>query len=193
MTRGRVARGTKHYLRAGISIPFPPRPGGAAAAEMAAPAAFPALATHAIEPTNDAPTAVRVLRNMDIAVLAIALPLFIVADINILGWVTGTALYVGQRAIRALVTRRAEKADDPRTTVGLLAGSMIARGWIVAGIIFAVGMTTESEVGLSSAVLFLAAFTMSLTMALATGGASGMAGAMAAGPLPGRETKRPPE
>jgi hypothetical protein len=88
--------------------------------------------------------------------------------------------------VRAYVQRRAERADDPRTTVGLLAGSMIARGWIVAGVIFTMGMTTESEVGLSSAVLFLATFTISLTMALATGGAANMAGAMAAGPLPRR-------
>ena len=136
--------------------------------------------------TSDAPTAVRVLRNMDLAVLAIALPLFIVADINIAAWITGAGLYIGQRLVRALVQRRAEKAGDPRTTVGLLAGSMILRGWIVAGVIFAVGMTTESEVGLWSAILFLAAFTISLTMALATGGATGMAGAMAAGPLPER-------
>ena len=37
---------------------------------------------------------------------------------------------------------------------------MIARGWIVSGTILAVGLTTESEVGLSAAVLFLATFTV---------------------------------
>ena len=132
----------------------------------------------------------RVLRNLDLVVLALALPLFIVADINIVGWITGAGLYVGQRLVRAYVQHRAERADDPRTTVGLLAGSMILRGWIVAGVIFTMGMVTESEVGLSSAVLFLAAFTISLAMALATGGGKGMAGAMVAGPLPG-EPKRP--
>jgi hypothetical protein len=130
------------------------------------------LSTHAIEPTSDAPTALRVLRNTDLAVLAIALPIFIAAGIPILGWVTGAGLYVGQRLIRALAERKAEQADDPRTTVGLLAGSMIARGWIVAGAILAVGLATESDVGLSAAVLFLATFTVALTMALATGGAS---------------------
>jgi hypothetical protein len=140
------------------------------------------LSTHAIEPTSEAatavreptsdvPTAVRVLRNMDLAVLAVALPVFIAAGIPILGWVTGAGLYVGQRLIRMLAERKAEQADDPRTTVGVLAGSMIARGWIVAGAILAVGLTTESDVGLSSAVLFLATFTVALTMALATGGA----------------------
>jgi hypothetical protein len=147
------------------------------------------LSTHAIETSNDAPTAVRVLRNFDIALLAIALPVFIAADINILGWVTGAGLYVGQRLVRAWAIRRAERADDPRTTVGLLAGSMLARGWIVSGAILAVGLTTESEVGLSAAVLFLATFTVYFTMALATGGPKGAANAMAAGPLPREEPR----
>jgi hypothetical protein len=114
---------------------------------------------------------VRVLRNLDLAVLAVALPIFIAAGISILGWVTGAGLYVGQRLLRTFAERKAEQADDPRTTVGLLAGSMIARGWIVAGAILVVGLTTDSETGLSSAVLFLATFTVALTMALATGGA----------------------
>ena len=147
------------------------------------------MSTHAIETSNDAPTAVRVLRNFDIALLAIALPVFIAADINILGWVTGAGLYVGQRLVRAWAIRRAERADDPRTTVGLLAGSMLARGWIVSGAILAVGLTTESEVGLSAAVLFLATFTVYFTMALATGGPKGAANAMAAGPLPREEPR----
>jgi hypothetical protein len=134
------------------------------------------LSTHAIDPTSDAPTAVRVLRNLDLAILAIALPIFIAAGLPILGWVTGAGLYVGQRLLRAFAERKAQQADDPRTTVGLLAGSMIARGWIVAGAILVVGLTTDSETGLSSAVLFLATFTVALTMALATGGAGAGSG-----------------
>jgi hypothetical protein len=154
------------------------------------------LTAHAIEPTSDAatavrepnpdvPTAVRVLRNLDLAVLAIALPVFLAAGIPILGWITGAGLYVAQRLLRAYAERKAEQADDPRTTVGLLAGSMIARGWIVAGAILAIGLTTDSDVGLSSAVLFLATFTVALTMALATGGAGSTSGAKA------RTTPRP--
>ena len=155
-------------------------------------AAISHLSAHAIEPSTDVPTAVRVLRNVDLAVLVVALPVFLAADINILGWVTGAGLYVGQRLVRAWATRKAERADDPRTTVGLLAGSMIARGWIVSGAILAVGLSTESEVGLSAAVLFLATFTMAFTMALATGGSKGLASAVSAGPLPPNR-KRPPE
>jgi hypothetical protein len=147
----------------------------------AAPAAISALSTHAIETTTDAPTAVRVLRNVDLAILVIALPVFLAAGIPILGWITGAGLYVGQRLVRAFAERKAEQADDPRTTVGLLAGSMIVRGWIVAGAILGIGLATDSDVGLSAAVLFLATFSVALTMTLATGGAGAKS---KAGPRP---------
>ena len=58
------------------------------------------------------------------------------------------------------------QAEDPRTKVGILAGSMIGRGWLVAGIIIAVGLG-NNEAGLSAAVLFLAVFTVQFTMTLA--------------------------
>jgi hypothetical protein len=133
---------------------------------------------------------VRVLRNVDLAVLVIALPVFLAAGFPILGWVTGAGLYVAQRVVRAYAQRRAERAYDPRTTVGLLAGSMLARGWIVSGTILAVGLTTKSSVGLSSAVLFLATFTVAFTMALATGGPRGAASAVSAAPLPPERPRR---
>ncbi len=44
--------------------------------------------------------------------------------------------------------------------VGLLAGSMIGRGWLVAGSIFAVGLLGDREDGLAAAVLSIALFTV---------------------------------
>ena len=128
---------------------------------------------------DDVPTAVKVLRNLDLAFLALALPIFLAAGFPILGWATAAGLYVGQRLIAMLAARKAEQADDPRTTVGLLAGSMIGRGWLVAGAILTIGLTTDSETGLTAAILFLATFTVALTMALATGGASRATGGTA--------------
>ena len=45
---------------------------------------------------------------------------------------------------------------------GLLTGSMIARGWIVAGSIFVVGLS-EREAGLSAAILSITLFTFYFT------------------------------
>jgi uncharacterized oligopeptide transporter (OPT) family protein len=113
------------------------------------------------------PTSVRVMRNIDVPVLALALVVFLAASLPILGWVTGTVAWAVQRGVSELATRKANASTDPRTKVGVLAGSMIARGWIVAGIIIAVGLKHNDD-GLSAAILFLAVFTVQFTMTLAT-------------------------
>ncbi len=105
-----------------------------------------------------------VLRYFDLVLALVALPLFLLADISLVGWLTGAGAYAGQRAIGAYATRRAAASDDARTTVGLMAGSMIGRGWLVAITIFAVGLTAGDEAGLSAAVLFIALFTVYFTM-----------------------------
>jgi hypothetical protein len=115
---------------------------------------------------SDTPTSVRVLRNVDVPALALALVIFLAAGFPILGWVTGAGAWAIQRAISEFTIRKAQKATDPRTKVGLLAGSMIGRGWLVAGIILAVGLG-NNDAGLSGAVLFLAVFTLQFTMTLA--------------------------
>ena len=115
---------------------------------------------------SDTPTSVRVLRNIDVPVLALALIIFVVAGLPLLGWLTGAGAWAIQRLISEYATRKSNEAEDPRTKVGILAGSMIGRGWLVAGIIIAVGLG-NNEAGLSAAVLFLAVFTVQFTMTLA--------------------------
>jgi hypothetical protein len=104
------------------------------------------------------------LRYLDLALAALALPLFVLADLPLAGWLTGAGAYAAQRAVGELTTRRAAASDDARTTVGLMAGSMIGRGWLVALTIFAVGVTVGDEAGLSAAVLFIALFTVYFSM-----------------------------
>ena len=115
---------------------------------------------------SDTPTSVRVLRNLDVPVLALALIVFLVAGLPILGWVTGAGAWAIQRLISEYAARRASRAEDPRAKVGILAASMIGRGWLVAGIIIAVGLGNNTA-GLSAAVLFLVVFTAQFTMTLA--------------------------
>src|SRR4051794_9234302 len=117
-------------------------------------------------PADTTPTSVRVMRNVDVLVLALALPLFAVAGWPLVGWLTGAGVWALQRFISELAVRKAAASDDPRTKVGLLAGSMIGRGWLVAGIILAVGLN-NNDAGVSGAVLFLAVFTVPFTMMLA--------------------------
>jgi hypothetical protein len=104
----------------------------------------------------------RMLRYLDLALLALALPIFIAADLPLLGYAGAAGGWLVQRGVQALIEGRARASDDPRTVAGLLTGSMIARGWIVAGSIFAVGLS-EREAGLSAAVLAVTLFTFYFT------------------------------
>ena len=115
---------------------------------------------------SETPTSVRVMRNIDVPVLALALVIFLVAGLPLLGWVTGAGAWAAQRLISEYAARKAEQADDPRTKVGILVGSMIGRGWLVAGIIIAVGLG-NNRAGLCAAVLFLVVFTIQFTITLA--------------------------
>jgi hypothetical protein len=114
------------------------------------------LTTQALKASDPMP--LRALRYLDFAILAIALPIFIAADLPLLGWAGVAIAWVGQRAVQAAIERRARESDDPGTVAGLLTGSMIARGWLVAGTIFVVGLT-EREAGLAAAILAITLFT----------------------------------
>lgn len=101
----------------------------------------------------------RVTDNLDIALLIVALPVFLAAGFPIAGWAVGAGAYVGQKAIAEYTRRRAERAESPRDIVGWMAGSLLLRGWLAAVAIFLIGLS-NSHAGLAAAVLFLAAFTV---------------------------------
>ena len=115
------------------------------------------MTTHALKASDPMPF--RVLRYLDLVVLVVALPIFIAASLPLLGWAGVAGAWIAQRALQAAVNRRARQADHPGTVAGLLTGSMIARGWLVAGTIFVVGLS-EREAGLSGAILTIAVFTV---------------------------------
>ena len=100
------------------------------------------------------------LRYLDLWVLLLALPLFLLAGLPMIGYAAAAAAWLVQRGIDALATRKARSTDDPRTVVGVLAGSMIGRGWLVAGSIFAVGLAAERQDGLAAALLCISLFTI---------------------------------
>jgi hypothetical protein len=110
--------------------------------------------------------ALRVVRHLDLAVLVVALPVFVVGGFPIAGWVAGTGIYLAQWAVREYTTRRAARAEDPRAVVGLLAGSMIGRGFAVSLAILLVGLG-NNDAGLGAAILFLAAFSVAFVMGIA--------------------------
>lgn len=108
-------------------------------------------------------------RNLDLALLALALPVFIIAGLPFLGWLTAAVIWALWRGIGEWADRRAAAAaaaNDPRKMAGIAAGSMIGRGWLLGLILLGVGLASSDDVGLSAAVLALALFTVHFTFKL---------------------------
>lgn len=125
------------------------------------------------------------LKYADLAVLALAFPVFLVAGFPLAGYLIGAVAYVVQRFIKQKAEGRAleiaaqsvgsEQRDqkaavaDMRKVAGLTAGSMIGRGWFTALAIFGGWFIAgqEDAVGLSAAVLVIVCFSAYLSTALA--------------------------
>jgi hypothetical protein len=109
---------------------------------------------------------VRLLRNLDIAVLALALPVFLLADLPLLGYATALVVWVMWRSIGAYADRRAQATEDLGRMAAITTGSMIGRGWLMGLTLIAVGLAAGDDVGLSAAVLCVVLFTVSFTTRL---------------------------
>lgn len=105
------------------------------------------------------------LRYFDIVLLILALPIFLVADLPMLGYAAGAAVWLVQRSLQIFLNHKAAAADDPRKVVGIAAGSMIGRGWLVALTIFAAGLE-DNDAGLAAAVLVIVLFTAYFTVSM---------------------------
>ena len=108
------------------------------------------------------------VKYLDLVILAIALPVFVIAGWPLFGYAAAAFAWLVQRAINDVLTRRAAASDDPKTVAGLIAGSMIGRGWLVALTIFGAYLIAgrDDAVGLSAAVLVVILFTAYFTVSL---------------------------
>jgi hypothetical protein len=120
------------------------------------------LSTHAVE-TTEAPRetgiGLQVLRYLDLVVLAAALPVFLVAGLPLLGYAATGAAWLAQRAIQAFAYRRAVSSGDRRSAIGILAGSLFGRLWLVCLSVLGAGLI-EREAGLAAGVLAATLFTV---------------------------------
>jgi hypothetical protein len=105
------------------------------------------------------------VRYLDLVLLALALPVFLLGGLPMLGYAAGAAAWLVQRGVQLGLNRKAAAADDPRAVVGIAAGSMIGRGWLVALTIFAAGLKDE-DAGLAAAVLVIVLFTAYFTVSM---------------------------
>jgi hypothetical protein len=92
--------------------------------------------------------AMNVLRRLDLLALALALPVFVAAGFPVLGWLVTAVAWSVQRAVQLYALRRARTAGDPRASLGVLAGSLLGRGWLVA---LAIGGALVADPGVGGA------------------------------------------
>ena len=105
------------------------------------------------------------IKNLDLVLLVLALPVFVVAGWPLAGYAAGGGAWLAQRGIQVLLNRRAAASDDPRAVVGITVGSMVGRGWLVALTIFAAGLS-DNDAGLAAAVLVIVLFTAYFTVSM---------------------------
>ena len=106
-------------------------------------------------------TGLTLLRNLDLALLALALPAFLVAGWPLVGYAATTAAWLVQRTIHVVATRRALATGDRRTVMGVLAGTMLGRIWLMALAVLGAGLA-EREAGVAAGVFAVMLFTVFL-------------------------------
>jgi len=96
------------------------------------------------------------LRYADLGLLALALPVFVLADLPLLGYAVAAAAWLAQHAVRRAAERGAGAAigrGDRRRALGLIGAATVGRLWVVTLPILLVGVLAEREAGLAAAVL----------------------------------------
>jgi len=122
------------------------------------------LSTLALEPASgaDGSRVSTLARYADLFLLALALPVFLLAGLPILAYLAIGAAWLAQRAVQHWAGNRMAGAPGRFSALRLIAGSFIARLWLLTVTILVVGLLTDDETGLSAAVLAAALVTANL-------------------------------
>jgi len=102
---------------------------------------------------------------VDLLLLAVALAVFLLGGLPMLGFAVGAAAWLTQRGIQMIAARRSReelKAGNRQKAMGIVGMSTLGRVWLMAAAVLLVGLLGEREAGLASGVLLLALFTVSM-------------------------------
>lgn len=100
---------------------------------------------------------------VDLLALLVALAVFLVGDLPLLGFGVAAAAWLVQRGVQMLAQRRMKQelaAGNRQKAMGIVAGSTLGRVWLMATCVLLVGIA-EREAGLAAAILLLVLFTIS--------------------------------
>ncbi len=100
---------------------------------------------------------------VDLIALLVALAVFLLGGLPMLGFAVAAAVWLLQRGIQVLAQRRMKQelaAGNRQKAMGFVAGSTLGRVWLMATAVLLIGIA-ERESGLAAAILLLALFTIS--------------------------------
>ena len=101
---------------------------------------------------------------VDPLLLALGLVVFLLGDLPMLGYVVGAAVWIAQRVVQVVATKRAQAenlAGNRQKAMGIVAATTLGRVWLMATVVLVLGLTADKEDGLAAAVMILAFFTVS--------------------------------
>jgi hypothetical protein len=102
-------------------------------------------------------------KHVDLLLLAVALVVFAIGGLPLLGYAVAALVWLTQRGIQVLAARRAgeDLSEGKRQrAMGTVAATTLGRVWLMATAVLLVGIA-EREAGLAAALLLLALFTVS--------------------------------
>jgi hypothetical protein len=105
------------------------------------------------------PLGLRILRNVDLGLLVIAIPVWIAAQLPALGWVAATVSWLASRWFQSFAERRAAAKGSRQAALGARAASLLGRLYVVTIAVFVAGLI-DRESGLTGAVLAVVVFTV---------------------------------
>jgi hypothetical protein len=111
------------------------------------------------------------LRQLDLLLLAAALPVFLIAGLPMLAYAVVAVVWLVIRGVELVVGRRTKAslaAGDRRTAIGLTAATSLGRAWLILLAVLVVGLATDRETGLAAAVLALCVFSIHFATNLIT-------------------------
>jgi hypothetical protein len=100
---------------------------------------------------------------VDLLLLAVALAVFLLGGLPMLGFAVGAAAWLLQRGIQMIAAKRSQAelmAGNRQKAMGIVAATTLGRVWLMATAVLLVGLA-ERQAGLSAAILVLVLFTFS--------------------------------
>jgi hypothetical protein len=100
---------------------------------------------------------------VDLLLLAVALAVFLLGGLPMLGFAVGAAAWLLQRGIQMIAARRSQQElsnGNRQKAMGIVAATTLGRVWLMATAVLLVGLA-ERQAGLSAAILVLVLFTFS--------------------------------